>query len=372
MKKILILATDYPTNEGSVSQMFIHIRCQAYIKSGINLEVLNFSADNSYIIDDVKVITLFDYWQRSSNEYDILILHAPNIRNHMKFLNNHGEKFEKFIFFFHGHEILKINKTYPKHYPYNKQSYLRYLSQDIYDTFKLSAWTKFFNKEYQKTEFVFVSNWMKNEFIKEINISSEILNKSSHVIYNAVNHIFTKQHWNYKNKKEFDLITIRSNWDDSKYCIDIVNNLANSNPKLKFLLIGKGDFFKYNIKAKNITLLEKHLNPTQMPDYLNKAKCALMPTRLDSQGLMSCEMATFGIPVITSNLDVCKEVFTTFNNIVLIDNEQNNRNLNADIQGLEQNYKNEINERYFEVNTVDKEIELIYSCLQEIESVQHK
>ena len=34
-----------------------------------------------------------------------------------------------------------------------------------------------------------------------------------------------------------------------------------------------------------------------------------MPTRADAQGVMACEMATFGIPLITSNIDVCKEVF---------------------------------------------------------------
>lgn len=36
---------------------------------------------------------------------------------------------------------------------------------------------------------------------------------------------------------------------------------------------------------------------------------------------MACEMATFGIPLITSNLEVCRQVFDGFENVEFIDNE---------------------------------------------------
>ena len=46
-------------------------------------------------------------------------------------------------------------------------------------------------------------------------------------------------------------------------------------------------------------------------------------------------MATFGIPLITSNIDVCKEVFEGFENVAFIDNEDEKIN----IEPILKNYK---------------------------------
>ena len=116
--KILVLATDYPNLDGGISLMYIHTRNKLYVKSGIDVTVLNFNTKLSYEIDNVRVISLDEY--TSDKEYDILVCHAPNIRNHYKFLRKYGDNFRKIVFFFHGHEVLKINKVYPKPYSYVK------------------------------------------------------------------------------------------------------------------------------------------------------------------------------------------------------------------------------------------------------------
>ncbi|MDO7204770.1 hypothetical protein Q5M85_12085 [Paraclostridium bifermentans] len=36
--------------------------------------------------------------------------------------------------------------------------------------------------------------------------------------------------------------------------------MAINNPEYKFCVVGKGDFFKFNEKPKNIEFIEKHLN----------------------------------------------------------------------------------------------------------------
>ena len=51
--------------------------------------------------------------------------------------------------------------------------------------------------------------------------------------------------------------------------------------------------------------------------------------RADAQGVMACEMATFGIPLITSNIDVCKEVFEGFENVAFIDNNDENTDIKS-------------------------------------------
>ena len=104
-----------------------------------------------------------------------------------------------------------------------------------------------------------------------------------------------------KGNKEYDFITIRSNLDDSKYAIDVVNNLANRHPQYKFLLVGKGHFFEHYAKADNIIRIERFITPDEMVALLNKSRYGLMPTKNDTQGIMACEMATFGIPLVTSD-----------------------------------------------------------------------
>ena len=77
-----------------------------------------------------------------------------------------------------------------------------------------------------------------------------------------------------------------------------------------------------------------------------------MPTRRDSQGVMACELATYGIPLITSKLDVCFEIFDTFENVFFADNSKI----------MELNYSTcscKKNKKYSYSNTVKKEIDLI-------------
>ena len=45
-----------------------------------------------------------------------------------------------------------------------------------------------------------------------------------------------------------------------------------------------------------------------------------MPTRQDTQGVMTCEFATYGIPVITSDLEVCREMCGELELVEFIEN----------------------------------------------------
>ena len=73
-------------------------------------------------MDGIKVISLKSY-KNDNTKYDVLVLHAANIRNHYKFLKKYGQKFSRLLFFFHGHEVLKINEVYPKPYDYVRGFY---------------------------------------------------------------------------------------------------------------------------------------------------------------------------------------------------------------------------------------------------------
>lgn len=355
-ERILVLVTSYPTSAGGVSLMYVHVRNLWYAKSGLQLDVLNLSATRDDYVDGIRVICKDNYVRLPSDYYGFLIVHAPNIRQHYFFLKKYGERFGHFLFFFHGHEVLKVNDVYSKPYPFARRSRLANFAQDVYDFFKLRVWRKYFEKNYQHVFFIFVSNWMKEQFLKWTKLNPEYIEGRSATVYNSIHPVFEARQWDPNSKKKFDFITIRSNWDGSKYAVDIVNKLATDNPENSFLLIGKGVFFKHFKKADNLTLLERHLQPEEMIPLLNSARYALMPTRTDAQGLMMCEMASFGMPVITSDIPVCHEIFCGFCNVLFLNNEEPSLKIIDD-------YDNKIEfdkmDKFYVRNTVNNEIEIL-------------
>lgn len=358
--RVLVLSAAYPEPSGSRNMYYVHTRNTYYRKAGIEVEVLNFSAVDEYQIDGIKVFPLQKYEEKyHDNHYDILILHAANIRYHYKFIKKYGELFPRFLFFFHGHEVLRCSKVYPKPYDYVKeQNFMYKFLKDLYDIVKLRFWKNVFLKYKKKSWFVFVSHWMLDEFTKWVHLTEQDLDGKVSIIYNGIGSVFEEKSYRKDAEKRYDYVSIRSDFDGSKYGVDIIVALAKSNPEKSFHLIGKGDYFKHREKPQNLTVDYKSLSHDEMLQILDESRCALMPTRTDAQGVMACEMATYGIPMITSSISVCQEVFSDFSNVGYFDNE------NTDIL-LEKIYEtitvNEYrkNEKYFEKNTSGKEVELL-------------
>lgn len=359
--RLLVLATDYPKENESVALMYIHTRNQYYLQHDINVTVLNFNAKENYVLDGVKVVTLNDY-KKNNNHYDMLISHAPNLRNHYLFLKKYDRDFPHIVFFFHGHEVLKISEAYPKPYHYMKTS--SGTIHKIYDIFKLKMWKRYFTKNLYKFHFVFVSQWMYDMFLKSVQVNPEQIYGKKHIIYNAIGEDFEICHYDYRSDKEYDFITIRAYLDNSKYAIDIVTRIAIMNPKYKFCVVGKGEFFKHIVKPDNLIWIDKNLSHKEIIGFLNKSYCALLPTRADSQGVMACEMAAFGIPLITSNIDVCKEVFDGINNVEYVDNEATEIDIDPIFQKVLNMSDKKRNTKYYAENTIGKEIELFNKILK--------
>lgn len=96
-----------------------------------------------------------------------------------------------------------------------------------------------------------------------------------------------------------------------------------------------------------------------MLEYVNKSKYALMLTRRDTQGVMACELATFGIPLITSDIPICHEIFGKFQNVAYLSNDTA---YNCDLSKIEYpRLSNEKESTYYQRNTIGKEVELINS-----------
>jgi hypothetical protein len=333
-----------------------------YKKNGIDVKVLSFNAKESYIYDAIEVISYNDFMSKyNKGEITLIISHAPNLRNHIRFLTNKNIKYKNLIFFFHGHEVLIKSKYYPKPYSYVKSSVVKHFINDVYDHFKLPILKKFIEKKLkeQKLKLVFVSEWMRNTFLENININPKIINANSLIIHNSMNSVFMEKVYKQSDDLYADFVTIRP-LDNSKYCIDLVVKLANKFPELTFHIYGKGDYFNYCKKPDNLKVFYNYFTPTELAGLLNHYKCSLMPTRLDAQGVMMCEIATYGMPIITSDLPICKEMLSSFKNVFFMNNEELNIDLNDVISSIRPiNDVEGLKKKFSYKNTIQKEISLI-------------
>lgn len=356
--KILVLSGKYITPDGSTAQRFVHERNLVYQNSGLDVTVLNLSAVADYEIDGLHVICFATYAEEVNQKYDILVMHQANLRHHYRFLKKYGDRFPHFVFIYHGYEILRCKKAYPKPYKYNS-SCLKNTAQDIYDIFRLSIWRHYLPKVRYKSHYAFVSRWMMEQFLQSTKLPYSFIDGAYDIIYNGIGSIFERTVYDCATPKQYDFITIRHTIDTSKFCLDYINALANANPYRSFMIVGRGEYFSHYKKADNITWENRILDHQQVVDKLQTARCALMPTRTDAQGLMVCEMASIGMPVITSDIPVCHEVFDGFSNVALIKNDDVSVDLTAILADLERNEPYQTYGKYYSKNTGEKEVEML-------------
>ena len=356
--KILILIEAYP--DGSSQPMaFAHSRNQYYLRENHLVTVLAFNSKSRYIIDGIQVLPESDFCKSYDLSYfDIIVSHAPNLKNHIRFLMKYSSQLKKIVFFFHGHEILIKSKYYPK--PFNKLSHMRpflyAFKNRVYDCIKVLTLKILFRYYFLKRcEMVFVSNWLKCEFLRNVTLKLSEIDQISHIIPNSINSVFEKKMYSHDGLRKADFITIRQ-FDGPKYGIDLVVKIASENPNYEFHIYGNGSYFDYYEYPNNVKIFKQSFRQDEIPALLNQYRAALMPTRLDAQGVMVCEMATFGIPVITSDIPVCREVLHNFSNVLLLSNDRFSFNVEAFLSKITRSSTQ--NRKYFSENTIAKELAL--------------
>jgi glycosyltransferase involved in cell wall biosynthesis len=251
--KILILAQEYPSEGNIYRNHYIHTRLRTYLVKNLELVVLSFSAVSSYNYENVKVISEADFNKNfSADDFELVMVHAPNIRNHFRFLLK-NKTFRKLLFVIHGHEVLFRSKYYPKPFKF-KRGILFPITNSLnnfYDLVKLAFLKKYFLKGLKRNSvyFIFVSEWMKKEFLKNVNLKEDIVASCSDIIPNPIGENFIQKSYDKSNIQLADFITVRP-IDRAKHSIDIVVKAAEQNPKYTFHVYGEGDYFKHNLQPK--------------------------------------------------------------------------------------------------------------------------
>lgn len=366
---ILVLVQDYPNEKRKYTMNFVHTRNIEYKKQGIDPVVLSFQATSSYEYDSIKVYCKNDFLEKFSGDvFDLVISHAPNVRNHIRFLKKNSSMYKHILMFFHGHEVMKMSKYYPKPYDFVKEEKLKKVLHDMYDDIKLKTMNNFIQSKIKenKLSMIFVSEWMRNVFIENVKLNEKVTLENSVVIPNSMNATFIQENYSPINEFKADFITIRP-LDKSKYGVDIVVKLAEKHPDLTFHIYGKGKFFNHYHKPNNVKVFDTFMDPNQLAKTLNQYKSALMPTRLDAQGVMMCEIASYGMPIVTSDLSICKEMLNSFSNVFYL----NNQSLDINLEDV----LNEINHSKISLNTkikfsfdntIKKELDVIFSISKKL------
>lgn len=360
---IVILVEDYPSEKNKYAMSYTHSRNLEYLKSGLEVLVVSMRSQFNYSYEGIQVITKSEFKKvmrdKTLPEKKILISHAPNIKNHYGIIKDYEVFFVKILMFFHGHEALKVKNYYPSEYDYNKNSKKAFI-HTFYDPIKLWLLKKIILNLHKKKKvlLIFVSEWMKKEALINLNLR---INIDSEVINNNINIAFLENQYEPSKKFKGDFITIRP-LDSSKYAIDLVVKLAEKNQKFTFHIYGIGKYFEYNHCPSNLFVFNDFIEQKDIPKLLNNYRIALMPTRLDAQGVMACEIATYGIPLITSNLTVCSEMFSEFQNVSLVNDNFFSEKINMR-EILENSKINKSNGKFSINNTVRKEIDIILKIL---------
>src|SRR5690606_37331220 len=135
-------------------------------------------------------------------------------------------------------------KYYPKPFHFNNANKGKNFVQNVYDSIKLPS-MRFIIRKYlkqNKITLLFVSEWMRTHFELNVKINKNEYMDHSIVIPNSSHPIFVDNSYQYNQlEKEADFITIRP-FDNPKYGVDIVRELAIKHPELTFHVYGKGEY----------------------------------------------------------------------------------------------------------------------------------
>lgn len=310
--RVLVLTQAYPSETQPYNLAYVHARVLRYLQAGWQVSVLSFSCTEAYQHEGVTVLPERELLARGQR-YDVLISHAPNLRNHVRFMQQQQRRWRRMVWVIHGHEVLIKQNYYPAPFAYDRRATapMRLLDRS-YDELKVRLLARLMRSwiQQQKLSLICVSEWMKQALLESVPIDPQLLDPVTTIAPNPIHPGFLKRSYTPADILA-DYVTIRP-LDEPKYAVDVVAELATRNPQLRFDVYGRGHYFEHFPPPHNLHWQERFFTQAELPDLLNHYRGALMPTRLDAQGVMNCEIASYGMPLVTNDLPVCVEMLSDF------------------------------------------------------------
>lgn len=304
---LVILNSNYPSDENPYGDVFVHSRLKYYIKE-FNVKVLGYrpmDVSSNYIYDGIQV---YNYSQKSAYveaikdcRPDLIGIHFVGGWLYDAFLKSNKIPV---IIWVHGEEALG---WYRRLYNYNLSTIHKLMVFIAKNVFQLYHLRRIINHSNNggNIRFIFVSKWMKR--ITEADTLLKI--EKSDIISNPID----TELFNYMPKTveiSKKILLIRS-FQTNKYANDIAVDaihILSKRPifkELTFDLFGKGQLFNkltHSLKSySNVKLHNHYISNHDIPKVHKSYGIFLCPTRQDAQGVSMCEAMSSGLVPITSN-----------------------------------------------------------------------
>ena len=305
----LLITPGYPSLEDKYNTAFVHTRVKAYKESNINMDVVvcnEITSAGKYEFDGLTILTCDFYQLREilkNKKYKKVLIHFFN-NNYANVLESVDTSNMQLYFYLHGAETLY--RDWPKiASPYFGPP--AQITEWLEEFFKIKDF--YINKynEMQNAKWIFVTEWTKNRCEELLNIKFNN--------YDIIPCLIDTNLFNYE-KKDIEqrkkIFVLRKFHDINSYSLDTVVRiiLELSHRKifndLQFDIYGDGpihDRILSPIKdLPNVNIIQKFLDHNEIKEVHKSHGIALFPTRFDSQAVSSCEAASSGCAVITSDI----------------------------------------------------------------------
>lgn len=303
-KKILIFIPGFEYKKNH-SQTFVKTRIEQYIENGHEVDILSISKNkvtknkNGLNITNFKNYNEINRFLESNiQNYDLLFVHFITFQ-FIKIINN--LKKINIVIWIHGIEGQKWN--WYLFDIFAKPFWL--FKHIIYNILHLRLFRKFVLKKKDNVKFIFVSNWMKEVFFRDLGVN--INKKNYSIIPNPVDSIFFNKIS--RPLKINNNILILKNFSSLKYAGDITIKYILKLSKTKtfkyynFTIIGKGKILDKNIKFlkfSNIKIINTFISSKKLLNYQKKNCVFIYLTRMDSQSVTLSEALSSGMVCISS------------------------------------------------------------------------
>lgn len=305
----LVITPGYPSLENKYNTAFVHTRAQAYQKLGWKFKVLCINENNStlsYKFEGIEVIKGDFYFLRcllQKKQFNRILIHFFDDR-YANVLESVDLSNSQLYFFLHGAETLYRDwgviaaRYFDEITGWEKELDARFKIKDFY--------IKKYN-QFKNAKWVFVTDWTKKRCEDLLGIQ---FNNSEIVPCLIDTELFKYE------KKDPDLrkkiFVLRKFEDISSYSLDtvvrIILELSHREffDDLEFSIYGDGSMHDRILSPlrqfKNVHIYKHFLSHDEIREVHRTHGIALFPTRYDSQAVSSCEAASSGCAVITSDI----------------------------------------------------------------------
>jgi len=305
----LLVTPGYPNVDNKYLCGFVHTRVKAYQKENWNIDVLcidNAHNVGSYEYEDVKVMKGNFYFLRQvlqNKKYKKILIHFFD-ENYANVLESIDTSDTKLYFYLHGAETLYRDwSKFASHY-FEEETRI---NDELEEKFQIKD---YYIKKYSKiknAKWIFVTDFTKERCEELLDIK---FNNYDVIPCLVDTDLFYYEKKDIEQRKK--IFVLRKFDDYNSYSIDtvvrIILELSHREifNDLEFDIYGDGSLHDKLLmpirQFKNVHVHKKFLTHEEIKEVHKTHGIALFPTRFDSQAVSSCEAASSGCAVITSDI----------------------------------------------------------------------